>query len=100
MLVGCVTRSLYASSGQKDEGVTGDGDQDPVAYKARHIVPTALLFRVQCLRNNLYKAVEGPSTRHIVFSMISGSNFRRRRRLTILEPDQTKFASHLTLLSL
>ena len=43
--------------------ITGDGDQDPVAYKARHIVPTALLVRVQCLRNNLVKAVEGPSTR-------------------------------------
>ena len=80
--------------------ITGDGDQDPVAYKARHIVKTALLVRVQCLRNNLYKAVEGPRTRPIVLSVIFGSYFRRRRRLTILEPDQTKFASHLTLLSL
>ena len=32
--VGCATRSLYASSGPKAEGVPtnrGDGDQDPVA---------------------------------------------------------------------
>ena len=31
--VGCATRSLYASSGPKAEGLTirGDGDQDPVA---------------------------------------------------------------------
>ena len=97
-------RSLYASSGPKDEGVPTnnhrDGDQDPVAYKARHIVPTALLVRVQCLRNNLYRAVEGPNTRPIVLSMIAGSYFRRRKRLTILEPDQTNFAWHLTLLSL
>ena len=42
--------------------ITGDGDQDHVAYKVRHIVPTALLVRVQCLRNSLYKAVKGPST--------------------------------------
>ena len=31
--------------------------------KARHVVPTALLVRVQCLRKSLYMAVEGPSTR-------------------------------------
>ena len=59
---------------------------------ARHIVPTALLVRVQCLRNDLYKAVEGPITIPMVLSMISGSYFRRRMRLTILEPDKTKFA--------
>ena len=29
---------------------------------ARHIVPTALLVRVQRLRNGLYKAVKRPST--------------------------------------
>ena len=80
----------------------GDGDQDHVTSedKARHIVPTALLVRVQRLRNDLYKALEGPTTRPIVLSMITGSYFRRRRRLTILEPDESKFASHLTLLSL
>ena len=31
--------------------------------KARHIVPTPLLVRVQCFRKGPYKAVEGPSTR-------------------------------------
>ena len=57
--------------------IRGDGDKDPVASggldKARHIVPTALLVRVQRLRNDLYKAVKGPSTRPIVLSMIIGS---------------------------
>ena len=77
----------------------GDGDQDPVASedKARHIVPTDLLVRVQRLKNYLYKDVEGPNTRPIVLSMITGSYFRRRTRSTILEPDETKFASHLNL---
>ena len=50
--------------------------------KARHIVPTALLVRVQFLRKGLYKAVEGPSTRPIVLSMINGSHCRRRGRLS------------------
>ena len=52
--------------------------------KARHIVPTALLVRVQCFRKSLHKAVQGPSTRPIVVSMINRSYCRRRRRLTIL----------------
>ena len=68
--------------------------------KARHIVPTALLVRVQCFRKSLYKAVQGPSTRPIVVSMINGSYCRRRRRLTIFEPDEMKFGVSLTLLSL
>ena len=59
--------------------------------KARHIVPTALLVRVQWFRKGSYKAVEGPSTRPIVLSMITGSYCRRRRRLTIFEPDEMKF---------
>ena len=66
----------------------------------RHIVPTALLVRVQCFRKGSYKAVEGPSTRPIVLSMITGSYCRRRRRLTIFEPDEMKFGVSLTLLSL
>ena len=68
--------------------------------KARHIVPTALLVRVQCFRKGSYKAVEGPSTRPIVLSMITGSYCRRRRRWTIFEPDEIKFGLSLTLLSL
>ena len=68
--------------------------------KARHIVPTALLIRAQCFRKRLYKAVQGPSTRPIVLSMITGSYCRRRRRLTIVEPDEMKFGVSLTLLSL
>ena len=68
--------------------------------KARHIVPTALLVRVQCLRKGLYKAVEGPSTKPISISMINGSYCRRGRRLTIFEPDEMKFGVSLTLLCL
>ena len=63
----------------------------PCLDKARHIVPTALLVRVQRFRNGSYKVVEGPSTRLIVLSMITGSYCRRRRRLTIFEPDEKKF---------
>ena len=35
----------------------------------RHIVPISLLIRVQCSMKDLYKVVEGPSTRPIVLSM-------------------------------
>ena len=46
----------------------GDEDQDPVASeevweKARNIVPIDLLGRVQSFKNDLHKAVKGPSTR-------------------------------------
>ena len=98
--VGCATRSLYASSGPKAEGVPTNNQRGrrsgPCRLwggldKARHIVPTALLVRVQRFRNDLYKAVKGPSTRPIVLSMIAGSYWRRRRRFTIFEPDEMKF---------
>ena len=59
-----------------------------------------MLFEVQCFRNDLYKAIEGQITRLFVLSMITGSFVRRLRRLTILKPDMTKFASHLTLFGL
>ena len=62
--------------------------------------PNHLLVRVQCFRKGLYKAVKGPSTRPIVLSMINGSYCRRRRRLTIFEPDEMKFGESLTLLNL
>ena len=65
--------------------------------KARHIVPTALLVRVQCFRKGSYKAVEGPSTRPIVLSLITGSYCRRRRRLTIFEPDERKLPKNPAL---
>ena len=68
--------------------------------KADHIVPTALLVRVQCVRKGLYKAVEGPSTRPIILLMITGSYCRHRRSCTIFEPDEMKFGVNLTILSL
>ena len=68
--------------------------------KARHIVPTALLVRVQCFRKGLFKTVEGPSTRLIVLTMINLSYCRRRIRFTIFEPDVLKFGVPLTPFSL
>ena len=59
--------------------------------KARHIVSTALLVRVQCFRKGMCKAVQGPSTRPIVLSMINRSHSRRRRHFTIFEPDYMAF---------
>ena len=62
--VHCATRSLYATSGPKAEGVPtynerGRGSGPCHIWggldKARHIVPYALLVRMQRFRNDLYK---------------------------------------------
>ena len=107
--VGCTTHSLYASSGsQADEVPTynqrGRGSAPcrlwGVLDKGHNIVPTTLLVSVQRLRNDLYKAVKGPSKRPKDFSMIAGTYWRRRRHFTIFEPDEMKFAPHLTPRSL
>ena len=45
-------------------------------------------------------AVEGPSIRPIVFSMIPGSYCQRRRRFTILVPEAMKLVQRLIILSL
>ena len=109
MKVGCATHSLYASTGPKAEAVPTNkrrGRKSGLCRlwggldNARHIVPTALLVRVQRLRNDLHKTVKVPSTSPIVLSMITGSNWRRRRRFTIFEPDKMKSVSPLTLLCL
>ena len=80
---------LEASSGSRSKGVptynqrgwrSGPGLLWGALDKSRHIVPTALLVRMQCFRKDLYKAVEGQSTRPIVLPMITGSFCRRRRR--------------------
>ena len=77
------SRSLYASSGPKAEGVPTNNQRGrasgPCRFwggldKTRHIVLTAFLVRVQRLRNDLYNAVQGPRTRPIVLSMITGSS--------------------------
>ena len=44
--------------------------------------PRRLEIRVQCSTKDLHKAVEGPSTRPIVFSMIAGSYCRPGRHLS------------------
>ena len=83
--VGCATRSLYASSGPEAEGVPnynqrGRGSGPCRLWggldKARHKVPTALLVRVQRLRNDLYKAVKGPSTISI---FVHGSHLKQKK---------------------
>ena len=68
-----------------------------------------VLVRVQRFSNDMYKAVKVSSTRPLVplmiagsywprvISMITGTNFRRHRRLTICEPDKTKFVSPFIL---
>ena len=45
--------------------------------KSSHEVPTVLLVRLQRSREELYKAVEKPSTKPIVLSVITRSFFRR-----------------------
>ena len=68
---------LEASSGPRTEAVPTNNQMGLGSGhcllrgldKSRHIVPTALLVEVQCFRNDLYKTVEGPSTRPIVLSM-------------------------------
>ena len=79
----CATRSLYASSGPKPEGVPTNNQRGRGSGQCRlwrgldkvhHIVPTALLVSLQRFRNDPYKAVKGPSTRPIVskFRVING----------------------------
>ena len=74
MKVGCATRSLYASSGPKAERVpinnhrgrgSGPCRLCECLDKACHIVQTALLVRVQRLKNGLFKVVKGPRRRPI-----------------------------------
>ena len=56
--------------------------------KAHHVVLIASIVRVNASRKSLHMAVEGPSTRPVVFSMIPGSYCRRRRRFTIFVSDK------------
>ena len=72
------TRAPVRKPKESQLTIRGDWDQDPAALmrcrrldKARGIVPTAFLVKVQRSRNDLYKAVKGPSTSHIVLSMIT-----------------------------
>ena len=59
--------------------IRGEEDRDPdvseeVWTRPRHVVSTDSLVRVHCFRKVLYNAVEGPSTRPKVLSMINESN--------------------------
>ena len=77
---------LVASPGPRTKGVptynqSGRGSGPCLLWggldKSRHIVPTTLLVKVQCFMKNLYKAVEGPSTRpiHTVKSTVRRNSF-------------------------
>ena len=68
----CFAR-LKASSGPRTKWVPTNNQMGRVSgscniwgglNKSRHIVPSALFVRVQCFRNDLYKVVQGPSTRY------------------------------------
>ena len=54
--------------------------------KARHVVPNALLVRLQFSRKSMYMAEEGQVQDPLSFSMSPVSYCRRRRRFTILCP--------------
>ena len=91
--VGSATSSLYASSCPKVEGVPTNNHRGRGSVpcrlwerldKDRQIIPTAMLVKVQRLRNDLYKTVKGPSTTPVVISMITGSYWQRRRRFTTI----------------
>ena len=80
---------LETSSGSRTEGVPTNNQRGrepgPCLLwgglnKSRHVVPIALLVRVQCLRRDMYKVVEGPSKRHVVLSTITGPYFRFDKR--------------------
>ena len=103
-----VPPNLYTSLGPKAVGVPtnnhGGQSSGPCQYcggldNARGEVPTALLVRVLCL---LYLGVEGKRKRHMVFSMIPGPYWRRRRRFatSIFIPEEIKLFEPLIFLSL
>ena len=105
LIVWCATPSLYASSGPKADGVPtnnqrGRGSEPCRLWggldKVRHIVPTDLLVRVQLYV--IFIGLKRPGARPIVLSSIAGLYWRRRRRLTILEPDEIEFSVFLILL--
>ena len=66
--------------------------------KYRHVFPTVLLVRVQCLMKSLHIAVEVPSSRSIVFSMTNGSYGPRGKCFTILFPRRILFVWSMEIL--
>ena len=108
--VGCATRSLHASSGPKAERVPTNNQRvwgpGPCRLcggldKARSIVPTALLVRVQRFMDDLYKDVKGPSTRPLDEVILTKSQafyyFRARRDEISLAFDHPKFVDKITV---
>ena len=79
--VGCATCSLYASPSPKSQvvpnynhrGSTGIRPLRRFMQGLSYSLKTALLARVQRLRNDQYNAVKRQSTRHIVLSLIAWS---------------------------
>ena len=105
--LGCATCTPYVSlrsKGRRSHGQQSEGTGvRTLSYRWRFgqglsYSPTALLVRVQCFRNGMYKVVEWQNTRHIVLSTITWSNRRLRSRVIIFEPDEMNFAKSLTLL--
>ena len=104
--VGSATRSLYASSGPKAEGVPtnnqrgwGSGPCEPLRRFRQG--PSYSPYRLVSQSATLKEwSVKGFGTRPVVLSMITGAYWRCRRRFTIFDPNEMKFVSPLTLLSL
>ena len=98
---------LEASSGPRTKGVPtnnqrGRGSGPCLLWrgldKARHIVPNALFVRVQCFRNDLYKAVKGQA-QDLSYSRWSLGHTDDAEGVWLFSR-QTRRNSHLTLLSL
>ena len=60
--------------------------------KALHIVPTALLVRVQCFRKGMYIDVQGPSAKPTVLAMIKWAKMSSSKAFNYFLPDEMKFA--------
>ena len=90
---------IHMMIGEKGRNLIPSFDKSPYTHKKRQRDNTKTPPISKNSHNDCGPNLE-PSTRLIFLSMITESYFRFRRRLTIFEPDETKFALHLTLLSL
>ena len=94
---GCATRILYGPIviGVSTNNRSGRGSRPCRLWtcldNALYIVLTALIVRVQCFRDSLFKVLEEPSTAPILHSVVTGSLCRCRIRLTVFEPEEMKF---------
>ena len=108
---GCATRSLYASSGPKAEGVPTNNQRrrgsGPCRLwggldKPRHIVPTALFVRVQRFKNGCkraeHKTYSPLDDRLVILTTSKAFHYFRARRYEIrFAFDPPKFVNKITV---